>query len=126
MATEAQQPLKDTRVAAADLSGHQYRFVKLDANGDVVAIAAAGEVAYGVLQNDPGLGEAAELVLIGITKVSADAALTPGAVVTTSIDGQAAVSALGNARLGNVRVGAAAAGQIATIAVNTVAPAIQA
>lgn len=126
MAVEGSQPLVDTRVAAADLSGHQFRFVKLDANGEVVAISGATDLPYGVLQNDPGTGEAAELVLVGITKMSADVALTPGAVVSTSADGQAAVAVTGRARVGVVRNGTGAADQIATVVVNTVAAAIQA
>lgn len=70
MATEAQQPLKMSLEAAADLSASQYMFVKRDVNGRAVAITSALDTPIGVLQNKPkGLGQMAEVVVIGITKV---------------------------------------------------------
>jgi hypothetical protein len=83
--------------AGADLSAaaNQYKFVKLDANGDVVAIAAATDIPIGVLQNLPTSGQEAEVMVDGITKLQADAAISVGAIIGTSADGQADVKVLG-------------------------------
>lgn len=66
-----------TRKAAADLRTHQYKFVKLDANGDLILCAAAGERAFGVLQNKPNVGEAGQVCILGLTQVLAGAAVAP-------------------------------------------------
>jgi hypothetical protein len=127
MATEASQPLKDTRVAGADLSALQYHFVKLNAAGNVVPITAVTDTPYGVLQNDPLADQECELVLIGITKVSADEARVPGDLVGVSADGQAQAVTGGETTvkiLGQVRVAAGAAGRIGTAVINCVNPTV--
>jgi hypothetical protein len=86
--------------AAADLSAeaNQFKFVKLDAAGKVVAIAAITDMPIGVLQNRPALGEMATVRVVGVTKLQADAALaTPGAIIGTSADGQADAKTLADA-----------------------------
>lgn len=75
MASFWPQPIVVTFEAAADLSGSQYRFVKLDANGKVVAVAAITDIPVGVLQNTPTSGQAAEVVVLGGTKLVATAAI---------------------------------------------------
>lgn len=54
--------------AAEDLSADQYRIVVLD-TGKVRRPNAAGDVPLGVLQNAPGAGEAASVMLIGKSKI---------------------------------------------------------
>lgn len=108
--------------SAADLSAatNQFKFVKLDANGDVVAIAAITDIPIGVLQNTPALGQEAEVVIDGVTKLQADAALAVDAMVGTSADGQADVKAFTDTTehiFGRVLGGAAAAGNLATVLV---------
>lgn len=88
MAWEGDQ-VKVSRVAGADLSAKQYHFVKLDANGDVVACDGATDKPFGVLQNDPASGEEASICILGISKVVADAALNEGDSIGPSADGQA-------------------------------------
>ena len=63
MAYEQSNGVIITLEAAEDLSAKQYNFVKLDANGKVVitAVATAGQIPIGVLQNAPESGEAAML-----------------------------------------------------------------
>ena len=75
--------------AGADLSSGQYRFVKLDGSGLAVLCAAITDKPVGVLQNDPGLGEEAEIMASGITKLEADSAIAIGDELGTSADGQA-------------------------------------
>lgn len=69
-----------TRKAAADLRTHQYKWVKTDANGDVVLTAAVGEGALGILQNKPNTGEAAVICIGGPSQAHAGAAVASNAI----------------------------------------------
>jgi hypothetical protein len=82
-------------VAGGDLSAKQYYFVKLNSSGQVVIIAANTDKPIGILQNAPASGGVAEVMLYGISKVSADADLAIGDQVGASADGQAATYAPG-------------------------------
>lgn len=84
-----------TRPAGGDLSTKQYYFVKLNSSGQVVIIAANTDKPYGILQNAPTAGQLAEVMLMGISKVSADADLAIGDQIGASADGQAATYAPG-------------------------------
>ena len=53
--------------AGADLSGDQFRAVKVAADGDVER-CGAGEASIAILQNKPIENEAAELEMDGISK----------------------------------------------------------
>lgn len=80
-----------TLKAGADLSTHQYKCMKLDANGDAVVTAAATDIPVGILQNKPdAAGKAAELMVIGVSKVNQDADLAIGDLIGTAADGQLA------------------------------------
>lgn len=81
--------------AGGDLSSSQFKFVKLNASGQVVDIAAATDVPIGVLQNNPTSGQGATVMIDGITKLQADAALTVGTAIGPSADGQADAKTLG-------------------------------
>jgi predicted RecA/RadA family phage recombinase len=61
-----------TLVAAADLRTAQYCFVVIDGNGKVALPGGTGVVCAGVLQNKPNTGEAATVMMNGITKLKAD------------------------------------------------------
>lgn len=77
--------------AGADLSAaaNQFKWVKFDAAGDVIAIAAATDKPAGVLYNRPKLSEEAEVYYLGQVELQADAALNEGDLIGTSADGQA-------------------------------------
>lgn len=75
--------------AAEDLSAKQYYFVKLDGDGKIVAPTAVTDQVIGVLQNDPDTGEMGSVMIFGVSKVVADAAITLGDIIGTSLDGQA-------------------------------------
>ena len=78
MAYESTQ-VNITLKAGVDLSGFQYQFVKLDADGDVIALTSSIEIAIGVLQNQPNAdGERATICVSGITKLVAGAAINEG------------------------------------------------
>lgn len=95
MAYQYDHAVKITLQAAADLSAQQYYFVKLDSNGKAAACTAATDQPIGVLQNKPVANAVAEIVVIGVSKVSSDAAITAGALIGTSADGQAVTKATG-------------------------------
>ena len=95
MAYKGSQPFKITLEAGADLSSSQYYFVKLNASGKAVVCSAVTDKPVGVLQNDPTSGQAAEVVVVGLTKMSTNAALAIGDLIGTSSDSQAAAYVAG-------------------------------
>lgn len=106
--------------AAADLSTHQFKFVKLDTAGRVAAISAVTDIPIGILQNKPsGIGVAAEVMADGISKVQGDADLARDDMIGTSIDGQAAKYIAGTDTtkyiVGRVLEDNSAAGGLATV-----------
>lgn len=74
--------LRITCEAAEDLSDYQYHFVVRNSSGKARLLDAAGEIADGILQNAPESGEAAEIMVIGESKLVANAALTIGKFVS--------------------------------------------
>lgn len=82
--------LVQTYKAAGDLSAKQFYFVKLSAADTVDVCSAATDRAIGVLQNKPdAANKAAEVMLLGISKVSSDAALSRMDLIGPAADGQA-------------------------------------
>lgn len=62
--------------AEADLSTHQYKAVNGGAAEGGCVLADAGEEIIGILQNKPTAGQAAEIMVHGVTKAKAGAAVT--------------------------------------------------
>jgi hypothetical protein len=94
-----------TLVAAADLSTKQFYGVKIDSNGKA-ALAAAGEFAIGILQNNPALGVAATVRISGASKGIAGAAITAGALVTTDANGKIVTATLARTKTDDAGVAA--------------------
>ena len=71
---------RDTRtfIAGEDLSSAQFKFVTLEADGQVDLADAAGERAIGVLLNEPTAGKAATVAMTGKVMVEAGASVTAG------------------------------------------------
>jgi len=115
-----------SRVAGADLSTLQYYYVKLSTTDTVVVCAAATDVPIGVLQNAPTSGQAAEIMVTGITKVNSNAALSIGNLIGTAADGQADAKTAGTDTteyvVGVVLEASGAAGELATATVNCLNP----
>ena len=122
MAYSSSQPVKMTCEAAAVLSALQFTFVKLDSSGNAAAAAAATDIPCGVLQNKPTTGQAAEIVVVGITKVEAGTTLTAGDLIGTAADGQAVALVAGVDTtayvVGTMKESAGGAGVISTAIVN--------
>lgn len=75
-------------VTGADLSANQYFGVKLNSSGKAV-LAAAGQFAVGVLQNNPGNGQVASIATVGaITKAKAGGTIAAGATVAVNSAGK--------------------------------------
>lgn len=64
--------------AAEDLSDYQYHFVTIDSSNKIQLLNAANDIAVGVLQDTPESGQAGNVMLIGKSKIKANAALTVG------------------------------------------------
>jgi len=117
-----------TFAAGADLSAsaNQFKIVKLDASGNVVLCAAVTDVPIGVLQNTPGNGAEAVVMIEGTTKLSAGGALSIGALVGTDVNGQGAAYAAGTDTtkyiVGRVLTATTAQNGYATVAVSCAAP----
>jgi hypothetical protein len=66
----------DSWPAAADLRTHQYKYVKLTTTG--VDVCAAGDPIDGVLQNDPNTGQAACVMVQGLSHLVVDGSVGGG------------------------------------------------
>ena len=84
-----------TKRAGADLTGSQNKFVKLDANGDVVPVAATTDVPFGLLLNAPKQGFEAHVAKTGVLKAIASAAVAVGDYLGVSADGRVTKVTLG-------------------------------
>jgi len=126
MATEGNGMTIPGLSASASLTAKQYYFVKLSGASTVTVCAAATDVPIGVLQNAPASGGAAEVMCVGTTKISSDAALTAGLLIGTSADGQADSKVWGTDKTeyicGQVITASGAAGGMATCFINCGVP----
>lgn len=100
--------------AAADLSAKQFFFVKVDSAGKV-ALAAADNLAIGVLQNKPKSAEAASVRVHGISKVVAGAAITRGDRVGSDANGKARGGVIVGVTLGVALETASADGDVIAV-----------
>src|SRR6516164_528862 len=67
----------------------QFLLVNISASRTVALNTAAGGVCYGVLQNAPAAGQAADVAIGGITKVVVGAAVTAGQELQSDTNGRA-------------------------------------
>jgi hypothetical protein len=122
MAFEGAQMKLTGVTASADLSTKQYYFVKMSGEKTVTVCAGATDKPIGVLQNAPTSGQAAEVCVVGQTKISGDADLNYGDLIGTSGDGQADAKTAGTDTTeyicGQVIQGNGAAGGLVTAFVN--------
>lgn len=106
--------------ASVDLSAKQYHFAAVpDVNGRVTFTGTQGIATVGVIQNKPSaLGVGTELMVDGITKLVAHAAVAAGAAVSCSNTGRAITAAAGNRVHGYALEAAVNAGEIITVLLN--------
>jgi len=93
---------RDTRthVAGEDLSAAQFKFVTLEADGQIDLADSAGERALGVLLNKPTAGAAATVAMTGKVMVEAGASVTAGDQLQTDAAGDAITAASGDVVMG--------------------------
>ena len=89
-----------TFIAGQDLSAAQFKFVTLEADGQVDLANAAGEKAIGVLLNQPVAGSAATVCMTGKVTVEAGASVTAGDEIATNAAGEAVTATTGNIVMG--------------------------
>lgn len=74
--------------AGADLSAKQFYAVKLSAARAVNLMAASTDDCYGILQNKPTSGQAADVGIFGVSKAIAGAAISAGAKLMANSSGK--------------------------------------
>ena len=72
---------------ATSLATKQYNFVKLHTDGTAIICAAATDVPIGVLQNAPAVGEEAEILVVGGTKLESGGSVAIGDIIGTDASG---------------------------------------
>lgn len=116
MANQAPGFMVPGLTAAADLSGQQYRAVRVTGDFAVNVANAAGQAVIGVLQNKPTSGQPAEVMSMGVTKVLAGAAIAAGAEVMAGADGRIITAATAGSNVIGICMEAAAnANEIVTV-----------
>lgn len=111
----------------ADLSAaaNQYKVVKWNTSGEVVAVAAITDVPAGVLYDTAASGKVIPLAVGGICKVKAGATIATGAQVATKADGTLQTAVATQVVLGTARVGGAS-GDVISVHLSTANPGIKA
>lgn len=96
---------RDTRtfVAGEDLSAAQFKFVTLEADGEVDLADAAGENCIGVLLVEGAAARAVTVALTGSVMVEAGGTVTNGGAVATDATGRAVDATTGNIIMGYAR-----------------------
>lgn len=107
--------------ASTDLSAYQFHFVTTDANGQA-ALPANGASVLGVLQNKPTAGEAASIVIDGVSKViAAGSTVSAGDLVQASSVGRAIALGAGGYAVGRVLYGSSGStGRVLTVALQPI------
>lgn len=113
------QGFQDSFALNVSTTAKQYYIVKHTTTADTVTLTtAAGEAAFGVIQEPTSSGGYGPVKYFGITKVAHDGSLTPGAQFMASTAGlaTAASTAVGIYRLGEaINAASTVSGTIATV-----------
>jgi hypothetical protein len=102
-------------VAAADLSAKQFYAVKITGPRAVNLASTGGEAIYGILQNNPISGLAADVGIDGVTKAVIGAAVTAGDFLMTDTSGRLITSTGSNHRVAQTLETGSTAGQLVTV-----------
>ena len=103
--------------ANADLSAKQFFGVKVDTSADrkVILANTGGEGIYGILQNKPTSGQAADVALVGVSKAAINGTVTRGDLLMTDNTGQFVTATGGNHAVAQA-LESGAAGTLITVA----------
>jgi hypothetical protein len=104
-----------TQVANADLAD-RYRFVTINSSGKIAQVGTAGAKAAGVLQSPALADKAAEVMVSGVSKVEAGAAIAAQGNVTSDATGRAIAASTATHSINGVALEtAAAAGEVIAV-----------
>ena len=107
-------------VASGDLSTHQFKFMVVNSSGQIALNTTAGGVVDGVLQDKPtAAGHAATVAFSGVSKVVASAAITQGALISSTATGKAVTATTGEAVKGRALESAGADGDLIAVLLDT-------
>jgi hypothetical protein len=99
--------------AGEDLSEAQFLAVALDSRGKVVK-ARSDTLPIGILQDNPASGQAANVRMLGISKVVAGGAFPVGSVLAADDNGRLVAASPGDFPIGIALEAAAEAGHVVT------------
>jgi hypothetical protein len=99
--------------AGEDLSNAQFLAVSLNSSGKVVKATHTSKP-IGILQDKPASGRAAEVRMLGISKVVAGGAFTIGSVLAADDNGRLIAASTGYYPIGIALEAATQAGQVVT------------
>lgn len=113
--------------ASADLSTHQYKFVKISGVQTVTICNGTTDKPIGVLQNAPVSGGAAEVCMVGISKVVVSGALSRDALIGTGASATAVALTPGTDTTkyvcGTLLIATGGASEVGTAVINCITPA---
>lgn len=95
----------------------QYLFVTVSAARTVAVQTSQGGAVYGILQNTPPQGQAADVGIVGISKLVAGAAVSAGAQLMSDTSGRGITQTGSNVIGATALEAATAAGQLITVAI---------
>ena len=105
--------------AAADLSSSQFRAMRVTGDFAVNVANAAGQAVIGILQNKPTSGQPADVMMSGVSKAIAGAAIAAGAEVMAGADGRIITAATAGSNVIGIALNAAGgANEIISVALN--------
>ena len=102
-------------LAAADLSTKQFYAVKITAARAVNLASTGGEAIYGILQNNPTSGLAADVGFLGLSKAAVGAAVSAGDYLMTDTTGRLITATGVNKRVAQALEAGTVAGQLITV-----------
>lgn len=107
-------------VAAADYltTPKQFYGVYISASRTVTVAALANHRIYGILQNTPESGQAADVGILGVSKAVAGAALSAGAYLTTDSSGRLVTATTGQLACAQAITDAGGADEVFTVFLN--------
>jgi hypothetical protein len=101
-------PVTVSKTAAVDLSSSKFLGVKLDSDGKVTSTSSSLDQIYGIVQNEPVTGEAAEIAPVnagGSSYFKLAGTLASGAQVAIDATGAGVAAASGKYTIGQLEFG---------------------
>jgi hypothetical protein len=127
MATESPLIHDGTQQAGADLSTKQFYAAKITGSRTVGLASAGGEAIYGIIQNKPTLGQAADIGILGVSKAAAGNTFAAGALLMTDGTGRLITATSTNHVVAQALEASTAAGAVVSVTIglgssNVIAP----